>query len=689
MAWFGINKKNSKQVIPLMNGLIQMLSMNNGGDLGTQNKQALNKIFGRSPYYKMLVDKRGRDVARVKLYLKDLDSKDNEKITEHELLDLLNKPNSEMIGMQFRKLTQVYYDNIGEWVWWLARDVRGNVIEIFPMNPADITVRGSKNEKWQFNNINGVQYIDNKDIIYCRDINPAQPYGRGIGQGQATSDELSIAEKIMKLIGVTFDNKAVPPFIINFKGVSETEVEAAQSKWLTKFKGIANYAKPMFTNADIDIKKLAYNFEETKIVELGEMQRNQFREIWGIPKELIGDLGSSNKASSTNAWNIYAENVVIPNIDIFIQVVQYSLIKEYNEKNNTNLELCYKNPNKADEEFILKAITSNPFAFVTNEIRALAHHDEWEDERGKQIFVPLNFTSSNGNSNRETPVNNDMKTTDTEEKISLMGKKNLIKEEEEEPEEMFGKEDLLGLMVLLGLMDIGVMRDELINTYLFVFQQAGDKTLKEFGLETPFIAEDQKFNDYMQLVYDKSLLNMHETLSDGVRELLQESVKNNATKKETKAKLQEILDKYTKGYALERIVETEATATVNNARLVSAQQSGIDILKEWLTQKDNKVRKNHLIDGQTKPLNSNFVLVNGNLAMYPGDPNLPPEDRVNERCFLAFNNGYNSLAGIDEEQKTAYWNNQRAEIEEQKNTLRESYKNMFGKLENSLNDFFK
>ena len=100
------------------------------------------------------------------------------------------------------------------------------------------------------------------------------------------------------------------------------------------------------------------------------------------------------------------------------------------------------------------------------------------------------------------------------------------------------------------------------------------------------------------------------------------------------------------------------------------------------------VRESHLIDGQTVNVNEQFTLLSGNKAYYPGDPNLPPEDRVNERCFLAYHNGVNSLAGISEEQRTAYWNTQRAEMEAYKKTMREGYKKIFEEMSDNILEVF-
>ena len=190
------------------------------------------------------------------------------------------------------------------------------------------------------------------------------------------------------------------------------------------------------------------------------------------------------------------------------------------------------------------------------------------------------------------------------------------------------------LMLLLGIFTEEDMLNALNQYYLFAYTESGTNTLKELGSEIDFLGNTDEYKAFMELTFDKSFDNINETLTNKIRALSQEALKEKITKEEFKDRFnKEIVEDYLEGYSLERIVETEATTVVNYGRLEGAKQSTLNVLKEWLTQRDLKVRDSHLIDGQTKQLQEYFVLVDGNQAMYPGDPNLPAEDRINERCY--------------------------------------------------------
>jgi len=82
-----------------------------------------------------------------------------------------------------------------------------------------------------------------------------------------------------------------------------------------------------------------------------------------------------------------------------------------------------------------------------------------------------------------------------------------------------------------------------------------------------------------------------------------------------------------------RIARTEATPAANFGKMQAFRRAGART-KWWLSQRDERVRLDHVdADGQVRPLGEPFV-VGGELAMFPGDPNLSPGNRINCRCTV-------------------------------------------------------
>ena len=86
------------------------------------------------------------------------------------------------------------------------------------------------------------------------------------------------------------------------------------------------------------------------------------------------------------------------------------------------------------------------------------------------------------------------------------------------------------------------------------------------------------------------------------------------------------------------IARTEANKLANYGRLVGAKSTQIVYTKEWISQRDGKVRDAHVtLDGTEVPEEQQFSY-GGYLLDYPSDSSLgaPPELTVNCRCFLNY-----------------------------------------------------
>ena len=83
-----------------------------------------------------------------------------------------------------------------------------------------------------------------------------------------------------------------------------------------------------------------------------------------------------------------------------------------------------------------------------------------------------------------------------------------------------------------------------------------------------------------------------------------------------------------------RIARTEIATATQAAQLEGYEQTGVVERKRWNTSLDTTVRDSHLIEGQTRELGEDFVLQSGQRAAGPAALGLPPEDRINCRCFV-------------------------------------------------------
>ena len=137
--------------------------------------------YEKMTYVNRAIEKRGEKVSEINFILRDSKGKE---ITEHEILNLLAKPNPNQTGEQFFKLWQEYKDIFGE--VFVLKITEREFLE--PSKKLSLVLLDPKKAKPEYDTYgnfvsveyNGVSGMYSKDeIIYDSRPNPANPK-RGI-----------------------------------------------------------------------------------------------------------------------------------------------------------------------------------------------------------------------------------------------------------------------------------------------------------------------------------------------------------------------------------------------------------------------------------------------------------------------------------------------------------------------------
>ena len=103
------------------------------------------------------------------------------------------------------------------------------------------------------------------------------------------------------------------------------------------------------------------------------------------------------------------------------------------------------------------------------------------------------------------------------------------------------------------------------------------------------------------------------------------------------ADLKNALEKY--AWQVLRILRTEGQRMFSKAqydRYQEARDLGIEGEDMWNATLDGRTRESHGHADGKKREKDGYFYINGHKALYPLDPNLPPEEQINCRCRLTF-----------------------------------------------------
>lgn len=318
-------------------------------------------------------------------------SGDVREIEQHPFLDAWKKPNPALDGHMSRMLTALWCDLGGDCGWLLERNLAGMPIAWWPLRPDWILSTPTASEPgWRVNLPGWSGTIPAGEIIAFRNVNPADPYGRGSSIARSLADELEIDEYSAKMLKTLVANRGRPDVLIYGADVAtatKPQIEELKLGWRQHSGGVFGSLRPFFMRLkEIQIKEWAQTLESMQFSDLRQQQRDAVMRVFGVPPEIFGVLEASNRATIESADFLMQKYVVLPRVKAIQQVVQERLLPLYDER----LVFEFESPVEEDREYLLRAAQAQPAAPTVDEWRGLQGLDPHPDPAsGAAHLVPF------------------------------------------------------------------------------------------------------------------------------------------------------------------------------------------------------------------------------------------------------------------------------------------------------------
>ncbi len=330
--------------------------------------------------------------AREKLLERRIKQNEVHEITVHPLLNLLSSANPSMSGLAARKISIIHRDLKGESFWLLENNALGKPLEYWPIPPDWVQQIPAGTRDWFEIMLRGRKIeIPADQMIWIRDLDPADPFARGTGYGEALMDEIDTDEYAAKVAKNTFLNKGAVDMLAIIEGADQPTLDEAQARFEQKFRGFNKANRVMWSGGKVELKELQQKFADLQLVELRSWERQAFQTVFGVPPEIIGLLTNSNRATITEAMRIFASEVLVPRLELERAELQRQLIPKYDER----LVLDYISPIPDDDDFKLKAMKAAPYTVTDREWRKLQGLKDRGDVDNVH-WVPVNLIRVQG-----------------------------------------------------------------------------------------------------------------------------------------------------------------------------------------------------------------------------------------------------------------------------------------------------
>jgi HK97 family phage portal protein len=597
-AWAAFTGKASRQ--PASGGAM-LSKLRPWGEPPRRGTQQLIASFRTHPWMRAVAGRISRELASVPWSLTRIGGK-GEPVTSHPFLSLVARPNPSMNGRQFVELTQVWLDTKGEAFWIKERNHRGQVVQLWPVPPHWITETATPERPFFRGSFGAWQpSIPADDVVWLRELDPENPYGRGAGIGEALSDELDTDEFAAKHTKSFFFNKATPEAIVSVEEAPAEELRRIEEDFNAKHRGFWNSFRSFFTSSKVTVQRLDTTFKDMELSQLRKDLRDTFIAVYGVPPEVVGVLANSNRATIESAYFLLAKGVLVPRLRAWADVWNDLLLTEFDE---TELAYEFDSPIPEDREYLLKAVQTRPTAFTDNEIRASAG---LPPAKGKDEFPePAPAFPMFGGDPEWTRA------------LPPARRRNLAPDD---------------ISRVLAALDPSRLTAETDPVFREKTREWTQTALNDLGAADKFNAVAPTVDEFLReqsATRIKGLVD--ETTRQALRLELETGVALGESIRDISARVRSVFTQATEARA-EMIARTEVIRASNWAATEAQKVAGI-ARRAWVATRDGRAREEHLaLDGVEVPIDEPFK-AGGASAMYPGDFGIASLD-VGCRCTVA------------------------------------------------------
>lgn len=303
-------------------------------------------------------------------------------IPNSPILDLFDRPCPafpELDGYALKYITVVLTELLGECFWVKVREGK-RVTELLPFPPAwCMTTPTIGNPVFQFSAFGStsgrVFTLPPSDVIWFKQPNIVDPFGRGRGRTEAMGDELDADEMAARWQKNYFYNDSVPPILVSVKGATSNDLERLKDSWNRTLGGWVNARKPAFFGDDTTVTKLSDTVREMEFTESRKYLRDSFNQHYSIPPELFGIIENSNRSTIDSAFYLFSKNVISRRLGFYERVITNQLV---NPDFDAGLCVKFQFEVPADEAFKLQ-VANDGFS------RGAITRAEWRKAMGYDV----------------------------------------------------------------------------------------------------------------------------------------------------------------------------------------------------------------------------------------------------------------------------------------------------------------
>ena len=229
---------------------------------------------------------------------------DGEKLKQHPLQQLIDRPNPFMTQFDLVSLTTIFLDCAGRACWEKVRSASGAVVQLWPLRPDWLhPLRDAKRfmvaYEYVVPGMNPV-LIDARDVLEVKLWDPLDLYG-ALAPVTVAGRVAAVDNSATDFIKLTFEHGGVPMGVLSSKqNLTETQVEGIRARWRQRYGGFRNWADPAVLDADATYQRAGLTFRELGFDMLDARSEARICAVLNVPPILVGAKVGLDRSTFSN-----------------------------------------------------------------------------------------------------------------------------------------------------------------------------------------------------------------------------------------------------------------------------------------------------------------------------------------------------------------------------------------------------
>lgn len=287
--------------------------------------------YGQNSVVKSCVDKVAQSLASVDLHVYRESKGKIQKLDDHKLLALMDRPNPLMSGRQFRQALASYYligGNAFTFGAGMDRENKQPPRELYLLPPECVTVRESPRvfpDRYEYRSKQGLmatysvdQLTGRSEVLHSKTFNPLDTW-RGLSPMVAAAFGIDVFNAGQKWNLALLQNGARPPGALMVKAkdgssAALTDQQFARIKSMIdeQYSGPANAGRPLLLEGGLEWTEMGTNPKDMDYRESMLTMARFVAAVYGVPPMLVNIPGESTYANFEQARMALWTDTVLP-----------------------------------------------------------------------------------------------------------------------------------------------------------------------------------------------------------------------------------------------------------------------------------------------------------------------------------------------------------------------------------------